>query len=317
MCWLGCKSQSHWHKDDSYCQTFTRNEIILLTSYLPVLALLYSLEDTIGCSCTSEFSAFVEIAQKGFFWPSSMYSTSMTLGGAYSPWLLSTGRCCNTSGRHLRRWTVVMFCTCCMRYSWHKFRSSMAVVFTMIARAMSSAYLRSVISTLISWYLGMLLVSAEKRRGDKLQPWGSAVSKTNVLDLKLFKSTCYGLSCQKLLICKRWTCRSGRWWSRGFCVGVPVCECSESRCVVTMSKSVNTCILYTVSSPVHNWSGYNLEGSVCQPHTILPIHLHNTDIRGTGLKSFMCLACTFLWMGIIMDSFQWLGTELKSQRCQK
>lgn len=122
----------------------------------------------------------------------------------------------------------------------------MAVVFTMIARAMSSAYLRSVISTLISWYLGMLLVSAEKRGGDKLQPWGSAVSKTNVLDLKLFKSTCYGLSCQKLLICKRWTCRSGRWWSRGFCVSVQSPDVSwQCLKVLTPASSTLCRALYT------------------------------------------------------------------------
>lgn len=105
MCWLGCKCQSHWYKDDSYSQTFAGNEIILhhtcqslpfcILWKTPLTALaLGNFQDVKVCLHSK--SAFVEIAQEGFFWPSSMYSTSVTLGGAYSPWLLSTGRCCDT-----------------------------------------------------------------------------------------------------------------------------------------------------------------------------------------------------------------------------
>lgn len=51
---------------------------------------------------------------------------------------------------------------------------------------------------------------------------------------------------------------------------------------------------------------------VCQTywsHTIFSIHLHNTDVRATSLKTLMSFACTLSKIRITVDSFHLLGTQ--------
>jgi len=67
---------------------------------------------------------------------------------------------------------------------------------TSATKAMSSAYLKSFIASL----LHKMLLEEEKRLGDKTQPWGSPVFKVSLVDLIPLKDTCWGLSSRKLFV---------------------------------------------------------------------------------------------------------------------